>query len=289
MTATRVAVLGATSFVGEFLLADLVAEKNQVVAFSRKPIKSFSSTVKWVHISDISSTPILREPIPLWISLIPIWLLPQFFPLLLQLNVERLVVLSSTSRFTKKDSKYADERALAQGLANAEEQVSAWGNKNQVQVVLLQPTMIYAAGRDKNISAIANFIQKFGFFPLFGAAQGLRQPVHGQDVAFACRAALTNVNLKSSYILTGGETLSYREMVQRIFLSLGRPVRIIYLPLWLFKIGTFVAKCFGKKITLGIAERMNQDLAFDHSEATQDLGFNPRIFLLSEFDTSVKK
>ena len=277
----RVGILGATSFVGDFILADLVAAENPVVAFSRQPVNSTSSTVEWVQISDRPLSVTVAGTIPLWVSLIPIWSLSQYFSLFQRLGIKRLVVLSSTSRFTKINSPYADVRVLAQRLAAAEESILVWGQEHKVQIVLLQPTMIYAAGCDKNISSIAHFIQKFGFFPVFGAAHGLRQPVHGHDVAFACRSALVKSKLKNSYILSGGEVLSYRDMVQRIFLSLNKPVRFISLPLWFFKIGVFVAKCFGKKIPYGIAERMNEDLIFDYIDATQDLNFIPRKFELS--------
>ncbi len=276
----RIGVLGATSFVGNFLLDDLVGAKKSVVAFSRHPVKSASSAVEWVQIPDnLSSVPLIQE-IPFWVSLMPIWLLPYYFPLLQRLGIQRLVVLSSTSRFTKINSVYAEERALAQRLADAEESILTWGRKNQIQIVLLQSTMIYANGRDKNVSSIAHFIQRFGFFPLFGSGCGLRQPVHGQDVTFACCAALEKSRLKNSYILSGGETLSYREMVQRIFLSLNKPVRLLSFPLWTFKAGVLAVNLLGKKMTAGVAERMNQDLVFDHIDAARDLGFAPRKFEL---------
>jgi len=276
----RIGVLGATSFVGDFLLDDLVDAKKSVVAFSRQPVESASSAVEWVQIPDnLSPVPLIQE-IPFWVSLMPIWLLPQYYSLLQRSGIKRLVALSSTSRFTKIDSAYAKERALAQRLTDAEELILAWGQKNGIQIVLLQPTMIYANGRDKNVSSIAHFIQKFGFFPLFGSGCGLRQPVHGQDVAFACCAALEKSRLKNSYILSGGETLSYREMVQRIFLSLNKPVRLLSFPLWTFKAGVLAVNLLGKKMTAGIAERMNQDLVFDHTDAVRDLGFAPRKFEL---------
>ena len=280
MAEMRVGVLGATSFVGDFLLADLVAAESPVVAFSRQPVKPTSSAVEWAQIPEDLLSVAVAGDIPLWVSLIPIWLLPQYFSLLQRLGVKRLVALSSTSRFTKINSPYVEERALAQRLIAAEESILAWGKKNKIQIVLLQPTMIYAAGCDKNITSIARFIQKLVFFPLLGAADGLRQPVHGHDVAFACRAALIKSNLQNSYILSGGETLSYRDMVQQIFLSLNKPVRFISFPLWFFKIGVFAAKCIGKKIPSGIAERMNQDLVFDHVLATRDLNFLPQKFEL---------
>jgi len=275
---TCVGVLGATSLVGEYLLTGLVAAENSVVAFSRQSMSPSFTNVEWVQIPvEPLSVPSFKE-IPSWVSLLPIWILPQYFPLLQRFGIKLLVALSSTSRFTKINSPYADERALAQRLVAAEKSILVWGEKHNINVILLQSTMIYAAGRDVNISSMARFIQKVGFFPVMGTAQGLRQPVYAKDVASACSAALIDTPLLNSYILSGGETLSYRDMVQRIFVTLNKPVRIISVPLWLFKIGTFIGRCQGKKIPYGIAERMNQDLVFDHKLATRDLNFMPQKF-----------
>ena len=102
--------------------------------------------------------------------------------------------------------------------------------------VILRPTLIYGRGRDKNISEMARFIRRFGFFPIFGQAEGLRQPVHAEDVAGACVAALeTSAATNRMYYLSGGETLSYREMTGRIFSVLGRHPRLLHVPLGLFR------------------------------------------------------
>ena len=88
----------------------------------------------------------------------------------------RVVALSSTSRFTKDDSSDPEEQAIALRLADAEARVQAWAASHGVEWVILRPTLIYGLGRDKNIAEIARFIRRFGFFPLFGKAKGLRQP-----------------------------------------------------------------------------------------------------------------
>jgi hypothetical protein len=47
-----------------------------------------------------------------------------------------------------------------------------------------------------------------------------------------------------------------------------------------------VLRCFPRyrQWKLAMAERMNQDLIFDHQEAMKDLGFNPRLFKLEPED-----
>ena len=141
--------------------------------------------------------------------------------------------------------------------------------------------MIYQPGRDQNVTTISRFIRKFGFFPVFGEAGGLRQPVHAKDVAAACQAALVSPEVKSSYVLSGGEILTYQEMVRRIFHSLDIPVRIVHLPVLVYQCAVLIGNTFGLRLPLGGGARMNQDLVFDHGPAARDLGFKPQKFLLS--------
>ena len=220
-------------------------------------------------------------------ALPPIWVLPEHFALLEAHGVQRVVVLSSTSRFTKDDSSDPAEQAVAHRLIDAEARVQAWAESLGIEYVILRPTLIYGLGRDKNIVEIARFIRRFGFFPLFGKANGLRQPVHAADVAAACLAALqTPCAANHAYNISGGETLTYRDMVVRVFSALGRYPRLPTVPLWVFRLAVSVLCRLPRyrQWSVAMAERMNRDLVFDHAEAAQDLGFKPRAFVLEGGD-----
>ncbi len=94
--------------------------------------------------------------------------------------------------------------------------------------VILRPTLIYGFGRDKNIAEMARFIRRFGFCPVLGKAAGLRQPIHAEDVAAACLAALqTPCAANRAYNISGGATLTYRDMVARVFSALDRRPRLL--------------------------------------------------------------
>ena len=165
--------------------------------------------------------------------------------------------------------------------------MQTWAATHGVKWIILRPTLIYGYGHDKNITEIARFIRRFGFFPLLGSAKGLRQPIHVEDVASACYAALDTLNLTNrSYNLTGAETLPYREMVKRVFEALNHPPHMLTVPLWLFQIAAWGLSWLPRyrNWTSAMAERMNQDLTFDCSDAKQDLNFSPRSFKLTAED-----
>ncbi len=282
-------LLGATSLVGECLLQQMTQHEWHITAFSRHPLTNSHPHIEWRHLDHFDLQKITSEKniIPVWLCVAPIWVLPEYFDLLLAYGIQRIVVLSSTSRFTKGTSCDMGERKIASQLISGEEQVQAWATTHKIEWVILRSTLIYGYGRDKNIAEIARFIDRFKFFPVFGAAKGLRQPIHVTDVSSACLSALNALNLANCcYNLTGGETLTYREMVKRVFQGLDRTPRILTIPLWLFQIALWGLKGLPRyrHWTAAMAKRMDQDLIFDCSDAKRDLKFLPRPFILTAVD-----
>lgn len=287
MTKRQVGLLGATSLVGECVLRLLAIKDFSVTAYSRSAVEHVSPDVSWRQIESKALLRALPNQIENWLCMAPIWVLPDYFKLLEAHGVRRVVALSSTSRFTKVGSDDAAENATAAKLIESEARVQAWAERRGIEWVVLRPTLIYGLGRDKNISEMARFIRRFGFFPLLGSAQGLRQPIHAEDVATACVAALHASDAANrAYNISGGETLAYRDMVARVFEALGRPVRSVTVPLWAFRLAVAILRLLPRyrHWSSAMAERMNRDLVFDHSDAARDLGYQPRSFALTAED-----
>jgi uncharacterized protein YbjT (DUF2867 family) len=288
-----VGVIGASSLVGTCLLPMLVQDGWQVTAFSRQACGPRGDEVTWRQLPAAASSsapaplPTAQRAMPCWICVAPIWVLPEHFSLLESCGLRRLLVLSSTSRFTKDDSSDVQEQAIAQRLADAEAQVQAWAASRGVEWVILRPTLIYGLGRDKNLCEMARFVRRFGFFPLLGGAQGLRQPIHAQDVASACLAALrAPAAANRAYNISGGSSLAYKQMAAQVFATLGRPVRLLQVPLWTFGLALAALRCLPRyrHWSAAMAERMNRDLVFDHGDAARDFAFAPRLFALTKED-----
>jgi nucleoside-diphosphate-sugar epimerase len=291
-----VGIIGATSIIGEYLLPLLVEEGFDVVAFSRDARCAKNSLkddpVIWQPLTkavrpDSNNICQKEKQITFWISLAPITVLPEYFPLLLAYGASHIVAVSSTSRFTKEDSSDPAEKKLAEALAENEERLIVWSKKENLTFTILRPTLVYSRGRDRNVSVIASFIRRFSFFCVLGDARGLRQPVHAHDAASACAAALSaRAAINRCYNISGGDTISYREMVCRIFSALGKKPRFVKFPLWLFRLAVFILRIFPRfrLWSVAMAQRMNKDMVFDHVEARRDLGFMPRPFDLQDFN-----
>jgi nucleoside-diphosphate-sugar epimerase len=280
----KVIVTGATSMIGHFLLPRLVAAGYEVHAISRKQhieTNDAGTDPRVIfHVADITDP----EQFPqldavALIHLGPLWLLPPLLPRLSSLNIRRVIGFGSTSLISKLLSADAGERKLVSSLAAAESAISQFCAQPGTNWTVFRPTLIYDCARDKNITVIARFIKRYGFFPLAGRAVGLRQPVHADDLAAACVTSLNHsATFNKVYNLSGGETLSYREMVTRIFAALGKRPRFVSIPLWLFQWAIRVASRLPSKrnLTGEMAARMNADLCFDHADAARDFGFAPR-------------
>ena len=288
---TKIGVLGASSFVGECVIQRLRKDGRHVFAFSRSPhLGKIESGV--TRLQPSPGVAVSREvpPIKDWFCAAPIRVLPQYFPMIEGSGVRRVVALSSTSLLAKKDSSDQGEQALVRGLQAGEQALRTWAEARGVEWVILRPTLIYGHGRDKNVTEIIRFVRRWGFFPLLGRADGLRQPVHAEDVAAACVSAITVPSVGNrTYNLSGGETLSYREMVCRVFAAIGQSPHLMTVPRWLFWLGVTALRLLPRyrNWTVEMAERMNRDLVFDHGDAARDLGFSPRPFVLSPEDLPV--
>ncbi len=290
MDKQAVGVLGATGLVGTCILRQLILGDYQIVAFSRKPAQHHHRQIRWEALNTNHGKHTHNE-LAQWISAAPIWVLPEYFSLLLAYGVQRIIILSSTSRFGKETSDDPGEQSIVQRITAAENIIEIWAKKHGIEWIILRPTLVYGLGQDKNITEIARFILRFHCFPLLGPAQGLRQPIHAQDVSTACILALNTLNIRNcTYNLTGGETLTYRKMVQRIFSALNKKPLFIKIPRWIFQLAMPVLNRLPryKHWTVAMADRMNQDLAFESLDIQRDLHFTPKPFNLLAEDLPTK-
>ncbi|KTF41168.1 SDR family oxidoreductase [Xanthomonas translucens] len=275
----RVALLfGGSGQIGERLLQGLLAAGWQVHAFSRTP-QSPRGGLHW-HLGELSqlqAPPVQAEAI---FSCGPLDAFADWYRRT-PLHARRVVAFGSTSLEVKRDSLDAAERDVARRLREAEVALFASAAERGAAATVLRPTLVYGAGRDRTLSAIAALAQRSGWFVLPHSARGLRQPVHVHDLADAALAVLGHPATHGrSYALGGGEVLSYREMVQRVLAALQPPARLLLLPHAVFAVALRIAHAGGRLRGMNRAalQRMGDDLVFDLAPAQRDFGYAPRAF-----------
>lgn len=278
----RICITGATSMIGSLLLPMLREQGLTSIALGRTPVPCESGD-SWRHLDLGDKTTGLGDiEADALIHTAALWLLPDWIEKFSACGVRRLIAFSSTSRFTKQTSASPREQEVAGKLVAAEDRVAAECERLGIAWTIFRPTLIYGGrGGDRNVADIARLIRRFGFFPLFGGGDGLRQPVNACDLAFACVQSLNKAETHNkAYNLSGGETLAYVDMVRRIFAALNRRPIFLRVPFAAFRLAVSLARLHPRfaHLTPDMALRMETDLVFEHSEASRDFGYAPGKF-----------
>ncbi len=277
----RAVVLGAGGIIAPYLLPRLEALGYVADCISRQACgeeEQPSPARSWTSLDVTSPGAWIAPPNAVVFSLLPLWLLPPFLAKLR--GARQVIAFGSTSAISKEASRDRGERELARRLRDAEADLAATCSDMALPWTLLRPTLVYGGGRDRNISLIAGVIRRFGFFPLPAPGLGLRQPVHADDLARAALSAVDNPDARdATFDLPGGETLTYREMVERILQAAGRRPRILPVPEPMLRVVLAGLRRLGV-VDAGpeVVRRMNQDLTVDGTPARVHLGYRPRDF-----------
>jgi nucleoside-diphosphate-sugar epimerase len=197
-------------------------------------------------------------------------------------GVGRVITFSSTSVFTKVGSVDPVDVKMISDVRKREQAFAETCARLRVDWTILRPTLIYGGKfGDRTVRDIARVIRLFGFFPVFGSGNGLRQPVHANDLAKACIQVCDNLKtFNRSYNVGGAEILPYRGMVERIFAALGRRPRIVRIPLPAFELAARIARLHPRyrHIRSSMAERMEKDMIFSNADAISDFEYAPGRF-----------
>lgn len=274
----RALVFGGSGQVGEAVLERLLAAGWTVDALSRRD-RPPRAGLRWLR-GGFGSMPPLAAAYEAILSCGP---LDHFARWQAGAGVAapRVVAFGSTSLAVKRGSGDGPERELAGRLAAAEDAVFATARARGAEAVVLRPTLVYGAGRDLTLSRIAVMARRWRVFPLPRGANGLRQPVHVEDLAATALAALDADGAGGrGYDLPGGETLPYREMVARVLAVLDPPARLLELPAPAFSALAAVLRAAGRLQGFGpeAQARLRRDLVFDIAPAAAALGHAPRAF-----------
>lgn len=271
-------VFGGSGQIGVPVLARLRTGGWRVWAVSRQP-RGSNDGVTWLQ-GDFSRMPELPARVDAIFSLGPLDGFAQWYARG-DVDAPRVVAFGSTSMDTKRQSGDEYERDIVRRLGDAERSLFASAGTRHASITVLRPTLVYGGGADRTLTRIAQLAKKAGFFMLPRGANGLRQPVHVDDLADAAWAVLERpATFGRSYALPGGETLPYREMVARTLGSLSSMPKLWEVPSPLFSLALSTARAMGRMQGLGDAAvaRMREDLVFDAEPARRDFGYAPRMF-----------
>lgn len=271
-------VFGASGQIGMPLLDLLRDDDWRVYAISRQEHVD-QPALHWLR-GDLAGVRDLPNGVEVIFSCGPLDLFAQWYAAT-SLRCPRVIAFGSTSIEVKRGSADADERNVSARLREGEQRLFETAAMRNAAVTVLRPTLVYGAGRDRNLVRIAHIAGRFGRIVLPRDAHGLRQPVHVRDLADAAfRCVGVEASFGRSYALPGGETLTYREMVARVLAALAPPPKLHEVPSPVFNVVLAAAHAAGFALDFNEAAvaRMRSDLVFDLADAQRDFGYSPRGF-----------
>jgi uncharacterized protein YbjT (DUF2867 family) len=270
----RKLVIGANGNVGTLLLQELVRRGESPLGSLRpgRPRPPDLPGVEWVE-ADLT-LPATLSPALAGVDTV-IWtpavrLAPGCLTVLESAAPRHLVIISSASVHTKLESSGARTKRAAEAQIRASG--LAW--------TILRPTMIYGNSRDRNITRLLNYLERWPVFPLVGAGTGLMQPVFIHDlVAMILRAVEVPAAARQVYDCGGAKSLSFRKLVETAAAALGRRARFLSISPGLAAGMLRTANRLGlKSLREEQALRLAEDKVVDNGPARRDLGVTPRTF-----------
>ena len=180
----------------------------------------------------------------------------------------RLIIIGTTGVYSKFNQYSAEYQVAETAL-----------QQYPGSICLLRPTMIYGSPRDRNLHKLITFCHRYGFFPVFGTGQNLLQPVHADDIAQTLLYVWEHPIIKGAYDLSGGSIVTLGELLALVAKLIDKPVRALSFPLnWGIWSATLLESILGQRSPVRREQilRLQEDKAYPHDAATQDLKFSPR-------------
>ena len=185
-------------------------------------------------------------------------------------GVGRVVVVGSTSVHSSYEFRAGPKLRMERVV-----------RRSGLDWTIVRPSMIYGSERDKNVQRLLRFLGRSPVFPMFGPGTNLWQPVYHEDCARGVYEALVRLSaVGRSYDLSGGESLTYLDLVKTAAGALGKKPRIVRVPLEPVRLLLGAAEKLRLPLPVGSEQvlRLREDKVYPYEEARRELGYAPRPF-----------
>jgi nucleoside-diphosphate-sugar epimerase len=172
--------------------------------------------------------------------------------------------------FTERDAP-APQDAYGVSKSEAEQGLQALARETGIELVIIRPPLVYGPGVRANFLALVRAVARGLPLPL-AAVDNRRSLVGLDNLVDFIRVCLTHPAAAGQvFLVSDGEDLSTPGLIRGIARALGRPPRLLALPVWMLKIP---AVLLGRRATL---DRVCGDLQVDITKARTILGWRPPV------------
>lgn len=271
--AAVIVLLGASSAVGRAFIERTAGQRVRLLAVSRRVPERAWPHVTWLQ-HDLERSP----------ADVRTGTLVSFGPLAHALSqveqgsgLGRVIALSPAATQFAAGARERAERRQADALARCERALADACARRDIVLTILKPTEVYGGPGDAAGCGDGEAFSRLSRVPVAG--RGLRAPVHADDLArLAVDCVVAGAKSAGSWLLAGGETLAWPDMVRRLASAEGRSVRLVELPPWMAKLVVRGARLVGRmpSVSPAMIERQAVDRVVDDTPAREQLAWQPR-------------
>lgn len=269
---------GATGFLGEFVLKELIKRGYEVTCFVRKAsnlevVNALNIQYVFGELDDYNS---ICEALKGKDALINIASLgfghaPKIVAACEKSKVKRAVFISTTGIFTKLNPDSKKIRLEAERVIK----------ESNLDYTIIRPTMIYGTSKDRNMCRLIKYLKIIRILPILGTGKYLQQPVYVTDLASAIvKAYGCLASIKKAYNISGAKAITFNEVVYATAKALGIKVLKIHIPIGLSYNLLKAYEMISRKPILKAEQvlRLNENKDFSYEEAQKDFGYGPLDF-----------
>jgi nucleoside-diphosphate-sugar epimerase len=171
----------------------------------------------------------------------------------------------------REDDNIAPQDGYALSKWEAEQGLWRIAQETAMEIVIIRPPLVYGPGVKANFLTMMQWLYKGVPLPL-GAIHNKRSLVALDNLMDLIVTCLDHPAAANQVFLAGdGEDLSTPDLLRRLGSALGKPARLLPVPVSLLKVG---AAILGRR---NIAHRLCESLQVDISKARNVLGWKPPI------------
>ena len=172
--------------------------------------------------------------------------------------------------FTEQDAA-APQDAYSISKMEAEQGLRQIAAQTGMELVIVRPPLVYGPGVRANFAALMRAVERGVPLPL-GSIDNRRSLVALDNlIDFIVTCIHHPAAAHQSFLVSDGEDLSTPELIRRMARAVGRPARLLPVPLWVLRAGALV---LGKQDKL---QRLCGNLQLDISKARGLLGWQPPV------------
>lgn len=184
-------------------------------------------------------------------------------------GVKHFVFVSSASVLYPFTTPYSESKRECERIVSSQ---------TVMNYTIIRPTLSYNEYGGLEFRMFLDYLERFPVVPFIGTGKALKNPVHVDDLLKGFLAVAGNPNAyDKTYNFSGGEAISIWDLAKLMLEHRGKQRPFVPIPVWACKVlARGMALVMEKPpLTWNVIAGIIQDANLDHSNATQDLGYEP--------------